>query len=302
MGERVEEEVFNASTSDGAKLALRRLRGRGAASHPVLLSHGTFSNGRVCLKLANFLREQGFDCWVLDWRGHGLSDKAAAGVSYEELALRDVEAALQCVQEQTGEESLFWVGHSAGGILPLIYLAHHPEQGARFRGIVTLASQTTDAGRHLGAKLKLGLGYVAVNALRKAPAAVFRLGPEDESLRLMNQWFRWNLSGDWVGAGGFDYFKELGRVRAPALCLAGAGDTFIAPVRGCRRVFEALGSTDKTFLYCGRAEGFQQDYSHGSIIAGSAAREDVWPRVSRWLEERSAPGARSAPEVRSDVA
>jgi oxygen-independent coproporphyrinogen-3 oxidase len=283
-----EEQVVAATTRDGAKVALTRFAREGSEHPPVLLTHGTFSNSKLCLKLARHLQQQGFDSWVLDWRGHGKSERGAPVVDYETLALHEVETALRCVREHTGRESLYWLGHSAGGVLPFIYLAHHPEAARNFHGIVALASQTTHAGPALTGRLKLRLGQVVTGVLGKAPGPLFQLGPEDEPRPLISQWFRWNLSGKWLGQDGFDYLQKLGAVRVSALCLAGGNDTFIAPRQGCHTLFEALGSQDKTFVHCTRSEGFRQDFTHGGLIAGSAAQEEIWPLVTRWMAERSA--------------
>jgi oxygen-independent coproporphyrinogen-3 oxidase len=100
----------------------------------------------------------------------------------------------------------------------------------------------------------------------------------------MRQWARWNMHGQWVGTEGLDYRERLAAVRVPALILAGGGDRFIAPVEGCRQLFEALGTTEKTFIHCGKADGFREDYTHGRIIASTGAQAEIWPRVAAWLE------------------
>src|SRR5207249_1742509 len=56
--------------SDGVELALTRFAGNATRPVPVVLTHGTFSNGRICSRLAEYLAENWFDCWVLDLRGH----------------------------------------------------------------------------------------------------------------------------------------------------------------------------------------------------------------------------------------
>jgi oxygen-independent coproporphyrinogen-3 oxidase len=253
---------------------------------PVVLTHGTFSNAKLCERLARYLQEAGFDCWVLEWPAHGQNPRGGPQWSYEQLALHEVRGTLETVHQTTGEEGLFWVGHSAGGVLPFIHLARNPAEAHRFRGIITLGSQTTHAGPKLLGRMKLGLGFVVTNVLGRAPGAVFRLGPDDEPRALMNQWFRWNLSGRWRGEDGFDYLEALGRVRVPTLCMAGAGDDFIAPMAGCRRLFDALGSEDKTFVTCAKAEGFREDYNHTRLIASRSAQEELWPRIAEWLTKR----------------
>ena len=266
--------------------SLTRLPREDTRFPPVVLTHGTFSNARLCDQLARFLQETGFDCWVLEWPEHGQSARGGPPWSYEQLALHEVRGTLETVQRTTGEEELFWVGHSAGGVLPFIHLARSPAEAHHFRGIIAMGSQTTHAGPGLLGRLKLGLGFLMTNVMGRASGEALRLGPDDETRPLMNQWFRWNMSGRWRGKDGFDYLEALREVRVPTLCMAGAGDDFIAPMAGCRRLFDALGSEDKTFVSCAKAEGFREDYSHTRLIASRSAREELWPRIAEWLTKR----------------
>ena len=52
-------------TRDGVELSLLRFTGNVRRDPPVLLTHGTFSNAHVCRRLASFLADHGFDCWIL---------------------------------------------------------------------------------------------------------------------------------------------------------------------------------------------------------------------------------------------
>lgn len=291
-----EPRLETAKTRDGLELVLQRFGTDTGSAPAVILTHGTFSNGKLCLKLARHLADAGFDCWVLDWRGHGQSESDTGHCDYEQLAIRDVEAAVDHVRQQTRNARVFWVGHSAGGVLPFIYLARHPDRVRSFAGIVALGSQTTHAGRGVLAKLLLGVGKGLTTALGKAPGKLFRLGPEDEKVELMAQWFRWNSSGQWIGRDGFDYGSQLAAVDVPVLCFAGHGDTRIAPLAGCRALYDRLGSTDKTFVGCGVSEGFATDYTHAGLIAGPHAAAEVWPKIENWLHARCSDTRASAAE------
>ncbi len=52
----------------------------------------------------------------------------------------------------TGKKQIYWVSHSGGGHLPLMYLARYPEHQEKMAGIVTMGAQATDAA--LGMKYK----------------------------------------------------------------------------------------------------------------------------------------------------
>ena len=102
----------------------------------------------------------------------------------------------------------------------------------------------------------------------------------------MNQWFHWNLSRQWLGRDGFDYAHALSVVDVPTVMLAGAGDRFIAPVRGCQRLHDLLGGRDKQLVICGKSSGFAEDYGHTRIIASRAGRRETWPMILNWMRDR----------------
>jgi pimeloyl-ACP methyl ester carboxylesterase len=275
-------------TADGVRLSLLEFEPRVRRGTPVLLTHGTFSNGNVCTRLAAYLAGYGFPCWVLELRGHGASDGRARRAIFEDFGRLDVPAAVDEVRQRAQTDALFLVGHSGGGLAFLMYLARHPEAAARVQGVVTLASQATGAGIGWRGRTAIALIATANNLGSRARQRLLRLGPESEYRGVVNQWFRWNWGGRWRGRDGLDYLAALRTVPTPALCFAGAGDRHIAPVEGCRRLFAALGSPDKHLVVCGRAHGFVEDYDHARIVASRGARQEIWPMILGWLQERSA--------------
>jgi oxygen-independent coproporphyrinogen-3 oxidase len=282
-----EFEHYRELTKDGVELSLLRISYDTRQDTPVLLTHGTFSNAQVCTRLARYLAENGFDCWILELRGHGRSAAGSVHPDFERFSEFDVPAALHAVRQRTKKEQLFWVGHSGGGLVLLMHLARHPEERPKVKGIVTLASQATEAGATWTGRAKIALGAMTNNLIGYAPGPLLKLGPENEFRGVMNQWFRWNWNGRWTGKDGFDYLEALKQVEVPALCFAGGGDRFIAPYRGCRRVYDALGSVDKRMALCAKSEGYGEDYSHSRIIASRRAQQEIWPTISEWLIKRA---------------
>lgn len=283
----IELEWYRELTTDRVALSLLRVYGEVRYSTPVVLSHGTFSNAQTCTRLALYLAGHGFDCWVLELRGHGRSEVGPVHPDFEQFSELDVPTALRAVRQHTRNAPLFWIGHSGGGLVPLMFLARHPETLAEVKGIVTLASQATDAGITWSGWAKIALSAAGNNLLGYAPGPLFKLGPENEFRGVMNQWFRWNWNGRWTGNDGFDYLKGLERINIPTLCLAGGGDRFIAPYQGCRRLYNALGGPDKQMVFCAKSEGYGEDYNHARIITSLRARREIWPTISEWLIRRA---------------
>lgn len=119
------------STDDGWSLALHLLPARGPKrSHPVLMVHGVAAN-RLHFdlderhSLARAARNRGFDVYMLELRGAGMS-QAAGGCTdrhmqwgFADYSERDLPTAMSFILEQTGASSLHGVGHSMGGMLLL---------------------------------------------------------------------------------------------------------------------------------------------------------------------------------------
>lgn len=249
----------------------------------VVLAHGTFSNHRSCRGLAIFLAKKGFDCLVLDFQGHGESDSPEKGPDFESMCLEDVQAVVNFVERTKPGEEILWIGHSGGGLAALMYLARNPEKQSRVVGLVTLASQATHAGVKQRNRIAIRLASVLTRLLNVAPGKWFGLGPENEFPKVMLQWFGWSLSGNWVGSDGFNYESSLTNITIPLLCFAGSGDTFIAPVDGCKYLYDSCGSKRKQFHYCSIEEGYTEDYTHSRIVLSTSAAREIWPRIAQWL-------------------
>src|SRR6218665_2352672 len=123
------EDVYRLKPSNSpdfsVELALTRL---GMADHgetrgvPVILIPGSFSNRRFWyspkgIGLGPYLARAGFDVWIAEMRGHGLSPRH---LDYRknrvaDYARYDLPAIAAFVREQTGQAP-HWIGHSLGGI------------------------------------------------------------------------------------------------------------------------------------------------------------------------------------------
>ena len=265
-----------------SRIALYRYENTSCQSPPVILTHGTFSNGLICTELAKFLNSHGFDCWIYEWSGHGLSEYGQLYPDAEAFALHDVPAVIKTVLEKTNETSCTWVAHSGGGFLPLIYMARNPQRQHEINAIVGMGSQTTEAGKTWPGKLITMIVPALVKIFGRFPGPLLGLGPEDEVSGFLEQWCQWNRSGKWIGKDGFDYDKALGDIHIPTLLIAGANDV-IAPPGGCQQIYDLLGSTRKKYVLCSKANGYNENYNHPRLIASQNARIDVWPIVFEFI-------------------
>ncbi|MGH7534011.1 MAG: alpha/beta fold hydrolase, partial [Gemmatimonadales bacterium] len=267
-------------TEDGVTLALARYVGTVKRHVPVLLTHGLFSNRQVCAPLAQYLAGEGFDCWVLELRGHGASQRPGPRPDPETWGAHDVPTALDTVRTVTGQGTVQFVAHSVGGLAFLMHLARRPESHTRVAGFVMLGCHATGMYSTLRSRLAADAVRLGMAVLGYAPGPAWRLGPENEPKSVMDVCLRWSRTRRWVGTDGFDYLAALGRLRVPIWCLAGAGDHAIAPAVACRQLYDAIGSPWKRWTLCGRAEGFPEDFTHVRLMVSRAAQRGIWPRIS----------------------
>ncbi len=273
------------TNESGTRLCLHQLEATGKCVGTVVLAHGMFSNYRVCRGLAKYLTSLSFECWLVDFQGHGASDKPQVEPDFESMSLQDTAAILAFMkQHQSGP--LWWVGHSGGGLSILMYLSRHADRQSDLAGIVTIASQATDAGYSFTRRSLLKLSSVVISLLGVAPGRLLGLGPENEFARVMLQWIDWSLAGSWTGKDRFDYLQQLSTVNLPILSLAAHADKFIAPVSGCNRIYRRVGSADKTFIVFGKKNGYLEDYTHARVVSSRNASVDVWPVIAQWLVQR----------------
>jgi polyhydroxyalkanoate synthase len=77
----------------------------------------------------------GFDVFLVDW---GVADERDAGNTLEDYVDDYLPAAVERVLDVTGAEELNVLGYCFGGVLSLLYAAHHPE--APLRSLTTMAT------------------------------------------------------------------------------------------------------------------------------------------------------------------
>jgi oxygen-independent coproporphyrinogen-3 oxidase len=283
-------DAIRVITRDGVSLGLWRARAPDAPRKaiPLLLVHGTFSNRNFFGAphgLGFHLAARGYDVWVAELRGLGRSGEAGqARWDVEDWIVHDVPALLEGVRKATGSERVVWIGHSAGAVVAAGAAGRSAEVAASIAGLVLVAAPAPDRPGIANAAVSL-LGNAVANVMGRVPARALGIGPADEAPGILRQWCEWIVRRRWVGHDGLDYLAEARRLTAPALGLVGAAD-LLTPPATCRRLLDALGGADRTMVVCGRSQGFSENYTHNRVLISSAARQEVWPLIADWLEER----------------
>ncbi len=316
-----------ARTPDGWDLALHHYPGSRAGAPPIILCAGYACNRHFLdfddrYSLARFLARQGLDVWVLELRGHGLSEpvhRRRSAWTFDDFVRFDVPTALAYVCDHAGRPPV-WIGHSMGGMVVYAALGQDVSATAAnvpVAGLITIASPV--AFPPVASRMMRGLGQfllslpfperlpqhdvlVALWAVAgwSPGAATIGMNPANvdprvfsRALRLficnvprtmLRQLAQWSLSGEFTSCDGrVDYRANLHRITAPALVIAGAADR-LAPPTTVRFAFDHICSAAKSYREFGVQQGDAVDYGHIDLIFGRRAPEEVFAAIVRWIE------------------
>jgi pimeloyl-ACP methyl ester carboxylesterase len=249
-----EDERLFAETEDGWRLAMYRYRPRGAPRpYPIVAGHGLagsrliYDLGREA-SLARALAAAGFDVYTVDLRGRGMSwppRRRRGGLqwSFDDIAERDLPAAIARACEVSGAPGAFWLGMEMSG--QALYAATILGRAGSVRGAVTFGAPvetpadaqvpgvTSPVLEPQGGRIPLGAGaraagpilaYAKSDLLESSfrpsnsdPLMVSRYfvrGVPDESTVLVDQFAAWVREGVMRNLdGSVVYSARLGEVR-----------------------------------------------------------------------------------------
>lgn len=297
------EDVYllkpNNSPDGSVQLALTRLGLVGAGQErgvPVVLLHGSFSNRRFWyspkgIGLGAYLARAGFDVWIAEMRGHGLSPRNEnyRDNSVAHYARYDLPALAAFVGEQSGQAA-HWIGHSLGGITLAAALGGGYLDESRVRSAALFGSQVSRF--HWALKLP-PVVWAARLLLRSLPylsGRRTRRGPEDEPVGVAREMLRWHGLFGRFGDGEQDWWAGLAQVRVPLLAVAAEGDREDPP-QACRKLVQQCCAAQQRFLLLNRENGFSSDFGHIEMLVSKEAMREVWPLTEHWLRHQQLPEA-----------
>jgi polyhydroxyalkanoate synthase len=271
--------------------------------------------------LVEYLLDEGFDLFLVDW---GVPDEEDAEMGLDDYVCDELDWAVRETLRASGADELTLFGWCLGATLCAMYCGL--DRGARRTEVRNLALLTMPVdGR--GSKYAAWVGdpefdveQVAeawrvlpgssvdfANKLLKPVTNFFttyrRLwqGVEDgasrrEAYQPMAKWvannppFPGRAWAEWIPMMYRDAALVSGSVRLRGrrvdlsrvdqnLMVVTAGADHIAPRAGTMPLFDLVSSQDVTHL--ARPGG------HIGLVAGSAARKELWPEMAAWLSERS---------------
>ena len=287
------------SPDPSVELALTRLGRFGCEAErgvPVVLLPGSFSNRRFWYSprgvgLGPYLARAGFDVWIAEMRGHGLSprNRSYSRNRVSDYVRYDLPAIADFIHEQN-PQAAHWLGHSLGGITLAGALGGRYLDEERVASVALFGSQISRVYWPLKLPPVEWGGRLLLKRFSVLSGSRLGRGPEDEPIGLALESLRWHgLFGHFGDAEG-DWWAGLREVRVPLLAVAAVGDTQ-DPAWACRKLLEQCGSGVREFLCLGRAHGFSSDFDHVQMLVSRAAQAEVWPLVEYWLGHGSLAGA-----------
>ncbi|EKT4524438.1 alpha/beta fold hydrolase [Pseudomonas putida] len=284
------------SPDPSVELAVTRLglaNQTSAQGVPVILLHGSFSNRRFWyspkgIGLGAYLARAGFDVWIPEMRGHGMSprNRQWRHNRVADYARFDLPVIGAFVQEQAGQAP-HWVGHSLGGTTLAAALGGGYLGADEVASVALFGAQVSRVYWPLKVPPVAWSARVLLKRFAQLSGARLRRGPEDEPIGLALESLRWHKLFGRFGDKQDDWWAGLAQVDVPLLAVAGAAD-HQDPVWACRKLFEQLGGTRKQFLRLGREEGFDA-FGHVDMLVSKAAQAQVWPLVEGWLNDPLSP-------------
>lgn len=230
-----------------------------------------------------FLARAGFDVWLPEMRGHGLSSRNIhwAKNRVADYARYDLPAIGAFVREQSGQTP-HWIGHSQGAISLAAALGGEYLQAADVASAAFFGCQINRRYWSLKIPPVQWGAYLLLKRFAQLSGTRLKRGPEDEPVSIALETLRWNgFMGRFKDADR-DWWAGLAQVELPVLVVAAAGDRQ-TPEWACRKLYDQLGAAPRQFVCLGREQGFSSDFNHVDMLVSPAAQQEVWPRVLNWL-------------------
>jgi polyhydroxyalkanoate synthase subunit PhaC len=263
-----------------------------------------------------YLLSEGFDVFLVDW---GVQDDEDDDMGIDNYVCDELHWAIRETVREAGADEVSLLGWCIGGTLSAMYAALHPDGPIRNLALLTTPIDTNgslykkwvdplDADLVAGSLGNVPGGFVDFANKMMKPVTnwwtTYRKlweGVEGEKVdkvawqamakwvgdnppfpgRAYSQWIRWMYQENRLVQGTLRLRGErvdLGKIDQNLLVVT-AGADHIAPPPGTAPIFGAVSSADVTHI--------DRPGGHIGLMAGSKAREEIWPDLAEWLAERS---------------
>jgi polyhydroxyalkanoate synthase len=267
--------------------------------------------------LAQTLMNAGLDTYLVDF---GVPDEDDREVRLDDYVLDYLPACIEAARKESGSDDVFLLGWCKGGIFAALYAAAFAP--APVRGIVSIAAPidmkklgllwwTARAAQKQVPSITQRMG----NVPGVLSSTAFKLmNPLRTVTQYADLWANlWNAEyiegheamrkflGDFIPypQAAFEQLVtqlvaenslvegklemggraiDLAKVHAPLLCIAGDDDQ-VTTKGSAKALVSLVGSKDKEFMVI--------PGGHIGVLVGGNTRENVWPKITEWLVQRS---------------
>ncbi len=233
--------------ASGLETLMRSWQTRGARKAVVVGVHGFAEHSGRYQHFGRYLAEKGFDFYMYDLRGHGLSKSEKGYVDSFNDFVRDTVSFIKYVEEETGATKVFLFGHSMGGLIAVHVAA---ALGDELKGLIT-SGAALEVKVTLTQKLLLNaLGLVSPKKRLPLPVASECLTHDEnvvkryieDPLVFKNPTVKLLVE---FGKGVSNAWRKVGAISSPALILHGEQDCLV-PKSASIKLYESLRVSDKT--------------------------------------------------------
>ena len=268
---------------------------------PVLMIHGSIENGKIFYSssgkgLAPYLAKNGYDVFVVDLRGRGLSTPSIGTHSkhgYAEILREDFHLYINKIKELKGDVPQHWVAHSWGGVLMLAFLARN-FKAVKIASMILIATKRTLTVKTLQKVWQMDvmwglMGRFITRVKGYLPAKEYKFGSDNETRKSHREIGLWIKSKKWIDWNDqFDYIAALRKLKlAPCFYLVGSKDTLLAHPQDAKLFMRETGNQKNEFKIVGKATGHKNDYGHNDIITHEEAPVDVYPLLLSFMKKNS---------------
>lgn len=264
------------------------------------LLHGSIENGRIYYSksgkgLAPFLASKGYDVYIPDLRGKGLSlpavSKSSPDGQYEAI-VEDIPAFLHEIRKIRPNAAIHAMAHSWGGVLLLSFLARFDNPG--IESMVFFASKRDVRIQNWQRWLNIdllwnGMGRYLVWKYGYLYITRYGIGSDNEPRRFFEEVNHLVYAKKWKDPRDkFDYNSALNKKDLPpTLYLTGAKDTHSGNAKDVKRLLiEAGNRAGDKFMLLSKKNGHLADYDHVNILTHPKAHLDVYELALQWIKNK----------------
>lgn len=296
-----------------------------------MLLHGLGSNGSHFdldeqHSLARHLNMEGYDVWIVELRGNGLSEKPGIldrskrwDWDFDTYLNLDLPECISFILAKSGQKKLHWIGHSMGGILLYAWLTIYGDEEIASGAAIASSHDYSASMSQFKAFLPLKqyadyLPPVPIGKLKKwlsplagrfeNPVETFYYYQPNTEPHIQREVLKKSFEvipvplllqlATAIEPGGMRsrdgkilYGEGLEKTEAPILMIAGSVDAQCPP-EATKKSWDTLREKSASrFAVFGKAQGHNEDYGHFDLFVGRNARHEVFPAISEWLTAAS---------------